>query len=315
MYNIANLRLNGLNDDVFKASLAQDEKIGDVSRNDLIVTGRACATEYFGRQINTMRALTADNGYHCRTDNAKYADLSRKHMEKKLLFCAAQAAKSYGIQAPTNAEQVRNNTTLWKDPIFLRTMAAIDSEVITPLFYDVISDISGMMMNWQSVGLGRTKEITIMSNDVFLFEDSSWGSTRSATKNRLYNDTITITPTVKTANAAIGWFQMVASDGGMDAGWYYAAIMRGMYSKIMAQFTKALTTAAANTKYVPSYLTFPSYTSAHWAEATVACATAKRTSERSGLCVRRISGASGSSSYWYCFRCCTDLQPRTRMDA
>lgn len=274
VFDVSRLRLNSLGEDVFRTSGQADEKVGPISRNDLIVTGRFCASEYMARQINGLYNLTAEHGVHLRADNSTYVDRSRKHMDAKLIFCAARANAAYGNSAPENADQVRNNPAYWKDHIFLKTMSAIDTEVITPLLFSVISDITNVMMNLTPGTLGRTKEITVQSNEAFLFEDSSFGSPRSATKNYLYNDTITLTPAPYQANATIKWYQLVSADGGMDAGAYYAAIMRGMYSKIMALFTRSLTTAAANTKYVPSYLKYASYSSANWAEATVSAATA-----------------------------------------
>lgn len=270
------MKLNSLSKDTFAVCSAEDEKVGGISRNDLIATGRLCATEYIGRNINMMRNLQGENRFKSRLEEfgGNYAALSRSHMEKKLLFCATRAYAVEGRQAPENVEQVKNDMGLYKNPIFLRAMSAIDSEVISPLLYSVISDIAGPMMNMSSVPLGRTKEITVLSNEAFLFQDSSWGSGRSTPKNYLYNDTITLNPTPKTANATIKWFQMIATENGMDAGWYYAAIMQGLWSKIMALFTNALTTAAADTKYVPTYLSFSSYSSANWANATVAAAAA-----------------------------------------
>ena len=75
-------------------------------------------------------------------------------------------------------------------------------------------------------------------------------------------------------NGTIKWFQLVASENGMDAGWYYTAIIRGLWSKITALYTGALLKAAKRTEYVPSYLTFDSYSSANWASATTAAAVA-----------------------------------------
>lgn len=270
-----NMKLNSLSNGVFTALPKDDEKIGTLSRNDIIVSGRYCAAEYMGKHISVARNLSADS-FKSKLESfgGDYATLARNHMENKLLFCAARAYAATGRKAPENVEQVKRDVTLYKDPIFLRTMSAIDTEVVAPLLYTVISDIAGPMMNISEVPMGRTKEITVLSNEAFLFEDSSWGASRSATKNYLYNDTITLNPRPSSANASIKWFQLIASDSGMDAGWYYGAIMQGLWSKIMALFTNALTTAAADTNYVPSYLSFSSYSSANWTSAVVAAAAA-----------------------------------------
>lgn len=265
-----NLKLNNLSLDIFTASTENDETVGKISRNNIIASGRACAAEYIGRTITgndgSYKSCIAKIG-------GEYAKLSRNHTEKKLLFCASRAYAVEGRPAPT-LEQVKNDRSLYKNDIFLRTMSAIDSEVITPLLYSVFSDLGGNMLNLSTVPVGQTKEITVLSNDVFLWEDSAPGSGHSTTKNYMYADTITLNPRMFSCNGTIKWFQMVAQDGGMDAGWYYTAIIQGLWSKIMAIYTSSLLTAAQNSVYVPGYLTFNSYNSANWAAATTAVAVA-----------------------------------------
>ena len=65
---------------------------------------------------------------------------------------------------------------------------------------------------------------------------------------------------------------MVGND--VDIGWYYNAIMGGMYSRIMANYIGAIMTLADNSPYIPDYLTFDTYNSQNWAEAIVATSTA-----------------------------------------
>ena len=266
-----NLRMNGLLDNVFSYNGTRDEVVGKISRNEIISSGRLCAVEYIGKSLRSARNME----FKSRLDNiGGYAALAKSHMEKKLIFCAAQAYKAVGKPAPAGIGEVVRDRSLAADPIFLRAMSRIDSEVVAPLAYSVLSDIAGPMMNLTTTPPGVTKEITVYSNEAFLFNDTAPGASRSTPKNYLYNDTITINPAPFTANATIKWYQFMAADEGMDAGWYYTAIIKGMWSKIMALFTNALTTAADNTRYVPSYLTFDSYNSANWANATVAAAAA-----------------------------------------
>lgn len=266
-----NMKLNNLDRGIFVINSASDEKVGTISRNDLIATGRLCAAEYVGRLVGDK-----SGSFKSRLNEfgGDYTALSKKHMEQKLVFCAARAYAVSGRPAPNSVEQVKNDVSLYKDPVFLRTMAAIDQEIISPLMYSVISDLGGAMLNMTTVPVGRTKEITVQSNDVFLWEDTGFGSAHSTTKNYLYADTITLNPKPYTCNGTIKWFQMVAIDGAMDAGWYYTAIIRGLWSKIMALYTNALTDVASDTRYVPSYLAFNSYSSANWAAATTAVAVA-----------------------------------------
>ena len=270
-----NMRLNSLNNSLFAANPNNDETIGSgadkLSRNKIIASGRACAAEYLGQRISRG---TGSYVSKLSEFGGSYAALSKAHSEQKMLFCAARAYAAVGAMPPQNIEQVRNDASLYKDPIFLRTLARIDMEVVSPMLYDVFTDLGGNMLNMSSIPLGSTKEIVIQSNDIFLWEDTAFGSSHSTTKNYLYPDTVTMNPRPFTSNGTIKWYQMVALDGGMDAGWYYAALIRGMWSKIMAMYSGALTDAATIAQYVPSYLVFNSYSSANWAAATQAVAVA-----------------------------------------
>lgn len=265
------MRIASLNRNIFAASAVNDDKVGTISRNDLIASGRLCAAEYMGKNLSAMRK---NKDFTASLSAEDYSALSKGHIEKKMIYCAAKAYAVLGKSAPESLAQVQQDTALRSNPTFLRTLAEIDREVITPLFYEVISDVTEPLMEWTPAAMGRTKEIIVRSNEAFLFEDTSFGASRSSTLNYLYNDTITLTPKPRACQAKMNWYQMVSIDGGMDAGYYYAAIMQGMYSKIMAMFTNALTTAAANTQYVPSYLQFTGYNSANWANATTMVAAA-----------------------------------------
>ena len=270
-----NLRLNSIDERLFAPSTENDETIGSgankISRNKIIASGRACLADYIGSAL-----AERSTGYQSKIKSigGSYKALSKAHSEQKLLFCAARAYAAIGKSAPENIEQVRNDQSLYKSEIFRATLAAIDMEVIDPMLYDVFTDLGGSMLSMESKPLGRTREIVVRSNEVFMWEDSSWGSGHSTTKNYLYADTITMNHRPFTSNGTIKWFQMIAADEGMDAGWYYTALMRGLWSKITALYTGALTDTAALARYVPSYLKFTSYSSANWAKAVEACAVA-----------------------------------------
>lgn len=262
------LRLNSISNDYFTVNGA-DMKMGQISRNDLIASGRVVAMEYNGRLSNRIRNNT---DYKTMMDDVAYANASQGHKEKLLMFCAAQAYAVQGKSAPESYAQVKNDLSLPRDRTFLATLAGISREIITPLLPYTIANMGGMLMEATTVPLGQTKEITVHSNDIFLFEDSSWGASRSSTLNYLYDDTITLNPHPYTCRATIKWFQMVGND--VDIGWYYNAIMGGMYSRIMANYIGAIMTIADDTRYVPDYLSFDTYNSQNWAEAIVAVSTA-----------------------------------------
>lgn len=270
-----NLRLNNADSKLFTVPPgAADETVGfgasKLSRNNIIASGRMCAWEHIGNLLSR-----GTGSYKSLFEGATdYKSLSKAHSEQKYLFCAAQAYRAMGAEAPQNIDQVRNDPTLWKNRTFLATLARIDTEVVTPMLYTVFEDLGSGLINMDSIPLGSTKQIDIQSNDIFLWEDGSWGSGHSTTKNYLYADTVTMNPRMFNANGTMKWFQMMAIDGGMDAGAYYTALIRGMWSKIMAMATTALTDSAAQAQYVPSYLRFASYSSANWAAATQAVAVA-----------------------------------------
>ena len=261
------LKLNSIPNSVFAAAdLTDNTKIAvnnqTISRADIVATGRLVACEYFGNYVNSTSIGEKPYVSRLNEKGIDYATLSRKHTEKKLLFCAAQVAKNLGMEAPKNFEEVRANAARYgRDGDFLKVMAAIDRDVLQPLFFDVLDAVGMDLMQWDAVPFGGTKQVDIGSNDVFLFEDGSWGSSRSTTKNYLYGKTLTLNPTMYTCNATIKWYQDIVAG---DAGRYYAAIMRGMYSKIYAKLMHALK-AATNT-YIPGRLKTTTYSTENWIE-------------------------------------------------
>lgn len=286
------LKLNSISNDLFKFNSAQDQTIGTgenkISRNKIIATGRLCAVEYAG----TVLSGGSKEKYKSRLNgfDGDYAALGKAHMDQKILFCATKAYESVGRSAPESAEAAKKDHTLCTDPVFLRTMAAIDTEIISPLLYDVISDLNGMVMDLSSVPMGSTKEIVVESNAAFLWEDGAVGASHSASRNYLYHDVVTLTPKAYHCAGRIKWFQDIVNADGRDAGRYYMAIIRGLQSKITALTMKAFTDAANNSSgYIPSYLYFTGFTSANWANARTAAAVANGVSPRDLMAFGRLN--------------------------
>lgn len=264
------LKLNSFPVDQLK--VADDGvKEGNISRSDLVSTGRLVALEYNGRATNEIRQ---NKGYEPKLDTIGYANLSAGHKKKLLMFCAGRAYAAQGKPAPENFEQVKNDLSLCRNQTFLATLAGIVQEVITPVLPYVISNVGGRLMESTTVPLGQTKEVTVQSNDWFVFEDSSWGASRSASLHTLYDSTITLNPRPYSCRVQIKWFQLVANDD--DIGYFYNAIMAGYYSRIMANFVGAVTEIANNAQYVPGYLKFTTYNSTNWANAVMAVSAANR---------------------------------------
>lgn len=276
------LKLNSISKSVFDAAdiqVRENDKVKlrtngssdsfkTITRKDIVSSGRVVACEYIGQLVN--RNKLAIEKYNSVLDGTgmDYASIQKAHKEKKLLYCANQVCKITGESAPqtfSEFEKVQMNYA--HDEMFLRTMAAIDREILMPIFFDVIDAVGMGLIQWEPVGFGSTKEITVRSNDVFLFEDSSWGSSRSTSKNYLYAKTITLNPMPVTCNATIKWYQDVVAG---DAGRYYAAIMLGLYNKIYARTIRTMNAIVADDEqtYIPSGLMADTYSTGNWIQIT-----------------------------------------------
>lgn len=262
-----NLKLNSIGRTAFDAAgVGEDVTITaldgtEVSRRELISACRLCACEYAGINLNN-RPDTKDS-YKSRLDGkVSYSEFSKATNDKMILFCAAMANKADGRPAPESIEAVKRDANYAKNAQFFRTLAAITSDTLFPVYPAILSDVAmGGLMQWESIPMGGTKEIDIKSNDYFVFEDGGLGTARSSTKNHLYAKSITLNPKPYHCQAEIKWYQDIVNG---DAGRYFAAIMKGMWSKIYSKFIENLIGATSNTALVPSGLTVSTYTTANW---------------------------------------------------
>lgn len=255
------LNAEGVENDTVKYVNSADEA-RTITRKEVVSTGRLVVCEFIGDKVNHRKDTIEKYNSRIKDKPYDYATLSKKHTEKKLMYCASLYNKMFNLGEIHSFEDVKKNSAIYaNDGIFLRMMAAIDREIITPLFFSVIDAVGGGLAQIETVGFGMTKQIDIRSNDVFRFEDGSWGSGRSTSKNYLYGVTITLTPKMYTSNATIKWFQDVVNG---DAGWYYAAIINGMYNKMYAKIISLMKTATEDTKYVPAGLTADTYSTEQW---------------------------------------------------
>lgn len=234
-----------------------DGKNVKLSRNQIVATGRMLACEYSGRKLSERPDLKGKYESMLTEKGIDYATLAKLHKESKFLFCAAIADAAVGREPVSTYEQAikgdyRRNATFWA------AFNAIDVDVLSPIYPAVFEDVAaGGLMEIVKVAPGTTYEVNVDSNDVFLYEDSSWGSGRSTTKNYLYKHTVTLNPKVYSCNATIKWRQDVV-DG--ESGKYYSALMQGMWNKMYAIFVQTLKAAAAQAKYIPVGLKAMSYT-------------------------------------------------------
>lgn len=276
------LKLNSLQNNIFDSETIalklnsigeKGIKVGETTiiRSDIIATGRLVACEYIGSHLN-KRSKNLEEYKSRLNGKTDYATLSKLHTDAKFAFCAGKAYEAIGAPIPDNINEIKQDRSLYNNDIFLATMQSIDKSIIQPLFFDVIDDVSmGGLMNWSEVGIGQTKQIDIKSNDVFMFQDASHGSQWASPYNYMYGKTVTLTPKPRTCNVKIKWYQDIVNG---EAGEYYAAIMRGMYSDIYANFVNVLTQASQNTKYMPSSLIATSYTTQNWLQITTNVAAA-----------------------------------------
>ncbi len=234
-------------------------------RDDIIKMARLLTYEANGREMRmNSKNGEAFNSYF--KDDMDYKTVSEAHRANLLLYAAKLAANSTGKAAPESYEAfMRNQRDYHSDPIFLRVLSGVVTEALRPMVPYVISDAVGRMAQTISVPMGQTYEINVGSGDIMIFSDSSWGASKSVPKDTLYEATFTLNPRPASATATIKWYQMVAND--RDIGMWYNSLMYGMYSYIMGKFYTALTTAATNSRFTPSFLQFNTYNTANWINA------------------------------------------------
>lgn len=273
------LRLNTLSRDLFDGNKVSknDTKVtaGDktLSRNWIVASGRVVACEYFGRGLSEMPETKEKYLSLCEAQDTDYNTLAEAHRRSKFLYCAALADQAVGRTAPASYEEaVKNEGNYRANEMFFKVWNSIDVDILNPIFPTVFEDVGSRgLMQIVRVPLGSTYELTIPSNDVFLFEDGAHGSQRSTTKNYLYAKNVTLNPKVYTCNFTIKWYQDIVNG---DAGRYYAALMGGFWNKAYAMFMQTLTAAAATGTYIPTGLRATTYNSTNWINLTTLVAAA-----------------------------------------
>lgn len=226
-------------------------------RDKLVVLGRALMREANGRTMNKVRN---NQGYTRQMTDDQYASTNEKTRNKIMLFCANKANALEGRGEITDYQAfLAKSRDYFRNNSFLRMLSGVIEDIVRPMLPYVMSNALDELGQTVYVPMGQTYEITVMSNDIFVFQDSSWGATRSVPENTLYNYPITLNPTPRSAEATAKWYQLVGNDA--DFGMWLNAIYAGLYSKVMALWNKAMTDSIANSTFVPSYLKFDSFNS------------------------------------------------------
>lgn len=259
------IKLNNISQKYFEVE--PQEYGGSRERADIISCGRLLMVERNGKDYDHLRVMEKKpSEYTPKLDSAAYAKTNQNLKEKLFLYAAKMACNMTGEAAPQAYDEfLKKQRRFMSDKAFLKVLSGIISEIVYPVLPAVMSNALSYLCETVYVPLGETYEISVGSNDIFVFEDDSWGASRSKGSNYLYNYPITLNPQPYTAKATVKWYQMVGNN--VDLGLYFNSIAAGLYSKINALWYNAMTTATANTQFVPTGLKFTGNTTENWIKA------------------------------------------------
>lgn len=235
-------------------------------RSDLISRGRVLVLEAAGRAHNEalVKASRPVVELGSAIGNATaFASEKNKWADDVLCFCAERALAVQGRTVDRSDRATFTASEFASDPIFLRTLAGIVSEIQYAVTPPIVNELVGEMASTMVIPKGKTGQVEITSNAVFQWYDSTWTSLRSVPQDQLYNACITINPQPKATRFHMNYYQMVANSGSLvDT---LAAVAGGYGAKLMETFSTAFQAAAANTKYVPTARKATGYTDSNWA--------------------------------------------------
>lgn len=258
------INFNSINMDKFNANSAEFNGV-EKERADIVTQGRLLMMERNGRDTNALRVLEKKpTEYTAMLTEQGYAEMNKDTKERIMLYAAARACSMSGEIAPAEyGDFLKNQKKFMRDRDFLKVLAGIIRDIITPVLPITMSNALGYLAETVNVPLGETYELDVASNDIFAFEDDSWGASRSKPSNYLYTRTTTLNPTPRTCKVTIKWYQMVGND--IDLGRFFNSIAAGMVSKITALTMVQMANAVTN-GLIPSNLQFTN-TSANWVTA------------------------------------------------
>lgn len=258
------INFDSINMDKFNANSAEFNGV-EKERADIVTQGRLLMMERNGRDTNALRVLEKKpTEYTAMLTEQGYAEMNKDTKERIMLYAAARACSVSGEIAPAEyGDFLKNQKKFMRDRDFLKVLAGIIRDIITPVLPITMSNALGYLAETVNVPLGETYELDVASNDIFAFEDDSWGASRSKPSNYLYTRTTTLNPTPRTCKVTIKWYQMVGND--VDLGRFFNSIAAGMVSKITA-LTMVQMANAVTDGLIPSNLQFTN-TSANWVTA------------------------------------------------
>lgn len=259
---MSKLTLNSISPSVFVVNAADGSGI-ERQRADIVAKGRMLAYEHAARGKNAMlRANGKAETEHTVLTQTGYRQLNEKFQQEHLLYAAKICCMHTGENAPADFDDFRRNgQKFFRNRDFYRVLQGLYQEIVTPIIPAVYSEAVDMLAEVYEVSFGETKQITVNSNDIPVFQDSSWGASRSVPRNRFYSKDYTLNPQPKTAQINAKWFQLVGNN--QDFGAFFANLAAGMYAKTMGMWNASLTVAKSDTTLIPSNLTF-AFESTNW---------------------------------------------------
>lgn len=241
-------------------------KISADERENLIMSGSILVLETAARACNAARVTAGRPIVDYGSQFATTADFNAKKAKVAddiLYFCAKRVNDFAGLPTDRNDRSTFTDVSLATNGAFMNLLSGIISQIQYSITPPLVNELVGEMASTITVPKGQTAEIEITSNAVFKWEDASWTSLRSVPRDKLYNSSITVNPTPKAVRFEINFYQMVGNNGNLIDS--IAAVAGGYAAKLMQAFTTAFTTAAANTRYIPSSRKATSYTDDNWA--------------------------------------------------
>lgn len=246
---MAKLNLNSVSNEVFAIN-------GNDQREDIVAKGRVLFYEHALKGKMAVLSAKGQNTTVQRTMNDRgYKQLNEQFQRESLLYAAKLACASTGKKAPESWEEFkRNGGEYYGNARFYAVLQGIWQEVIIPILPAVYSEALSDFAETVEIEMGQTYAVSIGSNDIPVFQDSSWGASRSVPRNRFYSRDYTLNPTPKSCWITAKWMQLVGAN--MDFGVFFANMVAGMYAKTMGMWNEAMTTATEDTSLIPTNLNF-----------------------------------------------------------
>lgn len=173
--------------------------------------------EHSAKGKNAMNAARGSTERVASLMNANaYKQLNEQFQAEHLLFAAKVCCAQNGAVAPDNfADFRRQGRNFYNNKQFYAVLQGIYQEIVTPIIPATYSEAVDMFADTVEVGFGTTETISISSNDIPIFQDSSWGASRSVPRNRFYSKDYTLNPQPKTAQINAKWHRLDWQQSGL----------------------------------------------------------------------------------------------------